>query len=174
MSNKIQVFNSTSEKWQNVNFTSADDGKVLKVNNTAQPFIEFANINNGTVTQIEAQAPLTGGVITSSGVIGLATSGAVAGEYKAPKITVTDRGIVSSIVDGLDDYYTEGVISLVNSTVTITDVKLTLNSTCILSYRAVTDASSVGVLWYNNNAGSIVINSNAAGDNNSVSYRITY
>ena len=51
----------------------------------------------GTITQIIAGTGLTGGTITSSGTIGLATSGVTSGTYFYPTLTVDNTGRVTSI-----------------------------------------------------------------------------
>jgi hypothetical protein len=54
----------------------------------------------GTVTSINTTAPITGGLITSSGSIGLANSGVTAGTYgtttQVPLITVDAHGLVTT------------------------------------------------------------------------------
>ena len=56
--------------------------------------------SGGTVTSVAAGAGLAGGVITTSGTLSLAASGAVAGSYAYPALSVDVYGRITSISSG--------------------------------------------------------------------------
>lgn len=99
----------------NINFTSEnaeENGETLSLVTTGEKYVWNSKTSNtGTVTQITTGEGLTGGNITSSGTISLATSGVTAGTkgatanvtgtegttIKVPQITVDTYGRVTSL-----------------------------------------------------------------------------
>lgn len=177
VTNKITVYDSVASKWKNLDFVNTtDNDKVLTVDSgVSGTFLAFKTpATSGTVTSVATDAPLTGGTITGSGTISLQDSGATAGTYKYPKVTVTVKGLISSIVDGVDDYLNYSTATLVASAATVTDAKVVPTSRVLMSYTGSVNAATVGVLYAVMGTGSFTINSNSDGDTNSVYYRIEY
>lgn len=83
---------------QAITLTGAEEIPAVQSNTTvrvtAQQIANLA-VQGGTVTSITASAPLTGGVITTSGTIGLATNG-VTNDYLAPMAPYTFKGNATS------------------------------------------------------------------------------
>jgi hypothetical protein len=67
---------------------------------STDPSLEGVSISEGTVTQINTTAPITGGPITSTGTIAHANSGVGAASYTLSSITVNATGHVTAASSG--------------------------------------------------------------------------
>jgi phage-related tail fiber protein len=99
--NKITVSGNTYkivDTWRPVSdSTSSNDSSTAassKAVKTAYDLAASKTSNTGTVTKVSAGTGLTGGDITTTGTISLATSGVTAGTYK--RVTVDAYGRVTS------------------------------------------------------------------------------
>ena len=95
------TYSSTTGAFSMTPATSAADGYL-----TSTDWLTFNSKNGGTVTAVASGAGLTGGTITTSGTLSLATSGVTAGTYTRANVTVDNYGRLitaassPAIVDG--------------------------------------------------------------------------
>ncbi len=98
------IFNNTTGSFSlTLRATSGDSGVAVSqgsyavVRNTGAAMRNAATAGVGTVTQINTGSGLTGGPITSSGTIDLATVSGIAGTYQPASINVNTYGQVTSV-----------------------------------------------------------------------------
>lgn len=95
---KITIASTDTNSWRpvsdSVSSTSSSDAASSKAVKTAYDLAASKTSNTGTVTKVSAGTGLTGGDITTTGTIALATSGVTAGTYR--RVTVDAYGRVTS------------------------------------------------------------------------------
>lgn len=95
---KITISSTDTNSWRpvsdSVSSTDSSTAASLKAVKTAYDLAASKTSNTGTVTKVSAGTGLTGGDITTTGTIALATSGVTAGTYK--RVTVDAYGRVTS------------------------------------------------------------------------------
>lgn len=95
---KITIAATDTNTWRpvsdSVSSTSSSDAASSKAVKTAYDLAASKTANTGTVTKVTAGTGLTGGDITTTGTIALATSGVTAGTYK--RVTVDAYGRVTA------------------------------------------------------------------------------
>lgn len=94
----ITIASTDTNTWRpvsdSVSSTSSSDAASSKAVKTAYDLAASKTSNTGTVTKVTAGTGLSGGDITTTGTISLATSGVTAGTYK--RVTVDAYGRVTS------------------------------------------------------------------------------
>jgi len=75
-------------------------GQVLTVDASCTPGVKWDTPSGGTVTSVSAGFGLSGGTITTSGSLALATSGVAAATYTYPTVTVDAYGRVTAASNG--------------------------------------------------------------------------
>lgn len=95
---RITIAATNTNTWRpvsdSVSSTSSSDAASSKAVKTAYDLAASKTANTGTVTKVTAGTGLTGGDITTTGTIALATSGVTAGTYK--RVTVDAYGRVTA------------------------------------------------------------------------------
>lgn len=171
--NQLLQFQTASSQWANVPLV-ANNGYVLSINSGNTPS-NLSWVAGGTVTSIGVGTGLSstsGNVLTTTGTLAIVNQTLTPGVYASPIIAINQQGIITGVCSAV----TQGVIQLSGSTATVTDPKVTANSTVLLSYNTSksSDYSVMGQLYSNPTNGSVLLGSNHVGDNNYVSYKITY
>ena len=111
----------------------------ITVGSTSLVFTQFAKVATGTVTNVATGAGLTGGPITSTGTISLATSGVTANTYGSatviPVITVDTYGRITSATNTAGTF---GTVSTVATSGNIAGGPITSTGTLSLTSNVVT------------------------------------
>lgn len=175
MSNLIQVYDNTNSTWDNLQVSSTN-GQVLTVDSAEPLKLKWTTPVQGTVTQVNSGTGLQGGPITSTGTLSLTNTSIVPGTYSQVNATFDAQGRATFAENSLGSTFNKGNVALVGSTATITDANITPTSIFYLTYNAGVSYSpaKAGQLSYIASSGSCVINSNHAGDTNTVSYLVYY
>lgn len=174
-SNLIQVYDDANSKWDNL-AVSSTNGQVLSVDSAEPLKLKWVSPVQGTVTQINTGTGLTGGPINSFGTIALSSTSIVAGTYEMVNCTFDAQGRATFAENSLGSTFNKGNVALVNSTATVSDANITPTSVFYLTYNGGVSylPAKAGQLSYVASSGSCVINSNHAGDTNTVSYLVYY
>lgn len=148
---------------------------VLPKHPATKEYVDSIPIEGG-VTEIVAGTGLSGGIITTTGIIAIANTGVISGNYRLGNFTVNNQGQLTNVSNSSPSTTTNRAIavwgntsgdSLLNTNVTIDTLgNMTSNGTSTFLSQQITNADGIGSLNFLSGTRSLQLRLNSSLSNN--------